>query len=40
MTQTAAAPLIDVTTEARKSLLDHLARSGAARFIRVHVGIG
>lgn len=33
-------PSIDVTDEARKSLLEHLSRSGPAQYIRVIVGFG
>jgi hypothetical protein len=40
MTETTAAPAIDVTPEARKSLLAYLSRSGPAQLIRVHVGMG
>jgi hypothetical protein len=40
MTEATTAPAIDVTAEARKSLLEHLSRSGPAQLIRVHVGLG
>ena len=35
-----APPAIDVTAEARASLLEYLSRSGPAQLIRVHVGLG
>lgn len=35
-----AHPRIDVTDEARKSLLEHLSRSGPAQLVRVMVGFG
>lgn len=38
--QRSPAPQIDVSEEARLSLLDHLSRSGPAQYIRVHVGHG
>lgn len=40
MSETTAAPSISVSDEARQSLLDYLARSGPAQYIRVHVGHG
>jgi hypothetical protein len=40
MSTESAQPEISVSDEARQSLLDHLSRSGPARFIRVHVGMG
>ncbi|HSM93880.1 MAG TPA: hypothetical protein VLT47_13440 [Anaeromyxobacteraceae bacterium] len=33
-------PSIDVTAEARQTLLDHLSRAGEAQLVRVHVGHG
>jgi hypothetical protein len=36
----AALPAIDVTAEAKQSLLEHLSRAGAAQLVRVHVGHG
>lgn len=40
MSEQPSTPRIDVSDEARASLLDHLARSGPAQLIRVRVGLG
>jgi hypothetical protein len=33
-------PAIDLTAEARQSLLEHISRAGEAQLVRVHVGHG
>lgn len=38
--QPSAPPAIDVTAEAKKSLLDYLSLAGPAQLVRVHVGHG
>ena len=38
--QPSAPPAIDVTAEAKQSLLEYLTRSGPAQLVRVHVGHG
>ena len=35
-----APPSIDLSAEAKQSLLEHLSRSGPAQLVRVHVGHG
>ncbi len=40
MSERTTTPRVEVSAEARASLLDHLSRSGAAQLIRIDVGFG